>query len=239
MTNDVIISEIRNELNTNSTRITDQYLVDGLNIDDGELVMVALNSAPDHNFKQAEAWTDFVSASGLIDGDIGFNGEYPFPTDLIKPLRAEVSYDGITWVEATVYDIASSPAQSEHNFDQVQGDFSQAQPYIRFERDSYFVRPLTETTIAAGIHIWYEKRQPTMLVADIESDTPSIEVNFHRLYVVRGALRAMRKFRNDYNQNDRSELRNEQMDLEARFSKFMKNRFKRPLVIRGKMENFK
>lgn len=240
MTNSEIISEIRNELNTNSTRVTNQYLVDGINLDDGELVMMALNAAPDHNFKQAEAWTDLLATSGLSDGDLGYNGEYPFPTDLIKPLRAEISYDAVTWTEARVYDIASSPAASEHNETQIQDDFSESTPYIRFERDSYFIRPLytSGSSVSGGIHIWYEKRQPTMLVGDIASDTPSIELNFHRIYVVRGALRAMRRFRNDYSERDRQELNRERQTLEGQFIKFMHDRFKRPLVIRPKFENF-
>lgn len=239
MNNTTIFSEIRNELNSNSTRVTDTYLLAGLNLDDAELVMLALNSAPDHNFKQAEAWTDLVSITGLVDGNIGFNGEYPFPTDLIKPIRAEICYNGTDFVQAQVYDIASSPAHSEHDATQIQNDFNEGKPYIRFERDSYFIRPLPETSVDEGIHIWYEKRQSTMLIANIGSDVPSIELNFHRLYVVRGALRAMRKFRNDYTERDRLELNRERIELEAQFSKFMKDRFKRPLKIGAKFENFK
>lgn len=239
MNNSTIFGEIRNELNSNSTRVPDAYLLDGINLDDAELVMLALNSAPDHNFKQAEAWTDLVSVTGLVDGNIGFNGEYPFPTDLIKPLRAEICYNGTDFIQAKVYDIASSPASSEHKSTQIQGDFSEGDPYIRFERDSYFIRPLPETTVAEGIHIWYEKRQSTMLIANIATDVPSIEPNFHRLYVVRGALRTMRKFRNDYTERDRQELNRERLELESQFSKFMKDRFKRPLKIGAKFENFK
>lgn len=236
-----IIDEIRTtELNSNSTKFSDAYLLKGVNLDDAELVMMALNSAPDHNFKLGEAWTDLLSSSGLVDGDIGYNGEYPFPSELIKPLRFEMSFDGTTFRECGIYDIASSHAASEHNQTQVQSDFNQDNPQVRFERDSYFVRPLKTTAgnITNGIHIWYEKRQTAFLIANIATDTPSIEANFHRLYVLRGALRGMRRYRNDYTTADRNEIRKELEPLEAAFKKFMKERFKRPLRISGKSENF-
>lgn len=237
-----IIEEIRTtELNSNSTKFSDAYLLKGVNLDDAELVMMALNSAPDHNFKIGEAWTDLISSSGLVDGDVGYNGEYPFPAELIKPLRFEISFDGTTFTEATVYDIASSHATSEHNQTQVQDSFTTDRPYVRFERDSYFVRPLKTTAgnISNGIHIWYEKRQTAFLIANIATDTPSIESNFHRLYVLRGALRGMRRYRNDYTSADRNEIKKELGSLEADFKKFMKERFRRPLRIQGKVENFR
>jgi len=241
MTNSDIFDEIRNELNANSTKVSNAYLLSGLNIDDGELVMMALDASPDHNFKVGEAYTDLKSTSGLVSGDIGFNGEYPFPSDLIKPLRFEISYDGTTFYPASVYDVASSLAQSEHNQTQIQSDFIETSPYVRFERDSYFIRPMKTTSgdITAGIHIWYEKRQTAFAIGAISTDTPSIEANFHRLYVVRGALRAMRKFRNDYSIQDRSELRSEKEKLETKYEKHLKDRFKRPLRIQAKHENFK
>lgn len=241
MTIQQIIEEIREtELNSNSTRFSNDYLLKGINIDDAELVMMYLNASPDHNFKIEEAYTTLKSSVGLVAGDTGYNGEYSFPSDLIKPLRAEISHDGVTWREATVYDITSSTANSEQNQTQIQDEFTENRPYVRFERDSYFVRPLKTSSgdITNGIHIWYEKRQEDTVIGDIATATPSIEPNFHRLYVLRGALRGMRKFRNDYSIQDRSELKKEIEKLEDQFKKFAKERFKRPLRIAGKQENF-
>lgn len=242
MTNSEIFDEIREELGgVSATKVSNTYLLTGLNIHDGELVSMALNSSPDHNFKVGESYTDLISTSGLVDGNVGFNGEYPFPSDLIKPLRFELSFDGTTFREASIYDIASSLAESEHNQTQIQSDFNENNPYVRFERDSYFIRPIKTTSgnITSGIHIWYEKRQTAFAIGAISTDTPSIEANFHRLYVVKGALRAMRKFRNDYTLQDRQELRREQEREEQKLDKFMKDRFKRPLRISAKHENFR
>lgn len=242
MTNSEIFDEIREELGgVSATKVSNAYLLKGLNLDDGELVILALNASPDHNFKVGEAYTDLISTSGLVAEDVGFNGEYPFPSDLIKPTRFEISYDGTTFTQAGIYDIASSSASSEHNQTQIQSDFVETSPYVRFERDSYFIRPMKTTAgnISNGIHIWYEKRQTAFVIGTIATDTPSIEANFHRLYVARGVLRAMRKFRNDYSENDRREYRKEVEKLEGKFEAHMKNRFKRPLRITAKHENFR
>lgn len=213
-----IFTEIRNEADVNSTKVSDSYLTTGINLDHGELIQDVLDARGDINFNVNEAYTDLISTSGLSAGSTGYNGEYTWPTDLIKPQRIEVSFDGTYYYPAKVYDINDPLSQSEFNSTQIQTSFYQNNPYVRFERNSYFIRPLKTTTgnVTNGIHIWYEQRQSSLT----SSDTPTIEPNFHRLYVLMGVLRIMRRFRKEYSLNDREEMRVEIASLRAKFINF-------------------
>ena len=218
MVTSAIITEIRNSANTNSTKCDDTFILDGINIDYGEIVMQILRSRGDFNFGIEEATATLKSSVGLVAGDNGFNGEYSWPSDLIRPVRTEISFDGTTWNKAKVYDIVDAENNSEHLQSSIQGQFTSNNPYVRFERNSFFVRPIKDTAgdITGGIHIWYEKRQATLTT----SDTPAIEPNFHRILSARGALRIMDKFWNEYPQNRRDELRVQIKELESELRAF-------------------
>jgi hypothetical protein len=113
----------------------------------------------DKNATIKNATTDLISTYGLINGQNGYNGEYCFPSNLLRPVRFEVSYDGITWLKAQVYDNAINH-QSESNDVQLEASFSQYSPQVDFTRDSYKVRPpkTTPGNIEKGIYIEYEAR---------------------------------------------------------------------------------
>lgn len=213
-----LYTEIRTEANTNSTKVSDATLLVGMNLDYGELVMIALRSRGDFNFQINEATSDLISTSGLSAGSNGYNGEYAWPSDLVKPTRMEVSFDGTNFNKARIYDLTDELSRSEFTQADINNAFSQTEPYVRFERNSFFIRPLKATAgnITGGIHIWYEQRQ-TALTA---SDTPVIEPNYHRLLVLMGVLRVMRKFRTEYTVNDRQEIKNEIAQLKADMANF-------------------
>lgn len=229
-----VIEEIREELNSNSVKLPDAYLLDGVNLDYADIIMDILRVKTDFNFQAEESYTDFISTTGLTVGQNGYKGEYTFPSDLIRPIRVEVSYDGLTWRPTEFYDVASA-TKSEHDNDDIEpGNWSEARPFVRFERDSFFVRPVNSgTTVTAGIHIWYEKRQSALATGD----TPLFEANFHRLLVFKGALRAMKKFREEYNLADRNELRGEIARYTEKMTEFYQNRFKRSFRLTPRYEN--
>lgn len=231
-----IYTEIRSELQTNSTKVTDASLLVGVNIDYGELVMEALRARGDYNFQINEATTDLISTSGITAGQNGYNGEYAWATDVLKPTRLEVSFDGTKFYPATVYDISDKISKSEHSETDINNTFQQTNPYVRFERNSFFIRPLKTTAgnVTAGIHVWYEQRQATLTA----SDTPSIEPNYHRLFVLKGALRIMRKFRTEYTVNDRQEVKNEINELTAKMNQFYSKQIDENVNLTTKFINY-
>lgn len=138
----------------------------------GHRILDILRFRVDRNATINEATTDLISTVGLSEGNNGYNGEYAFPADLLKPSRFEVSYDGITWKKARIYDNALNLG-SEYNDTQLKGDFSEDDPCVDFSRNSFKLRPpkTTAGNITKGIYIEYEKRQ-----ADFTSSTAPSEI---------------------------------------------------------------
>ena len=131
-----------------------------LNTAYGHRVIDILRMKVDVNASIEESTTTLLSTVGLVQGDNGFNGEYDFPGDLLKPTRVEISYDGLTWIKCSVYDNAIN-RNSEFNDSQLVTDFNQSNPRVDFTRNSFKIRPPKTTAgdITHGIYIEYEKRQ--------------------------------------------------------------------------------
>lgn len=138
----------------------------------GHRILDILHARVDKNASIQEARTTLLSTVGLVYGDNGFNGEYAFPSDLLRPTRFEVSFDGVTWKQCKIYDNYLNTG-SEFNENQIQSTFSEEFPMVDFTRNSYKVRPLKTTTgnITNGIYIEYEKRQ-----ADFTDSTSPTEI---------------------------------------------------------------
>lgn len=143
-----------------------------LNTAYGHRVLDILRARVDRNATVKEVTTDLISTVGLVEGDNGFNGEYAFPANLLKPIRFEISYDGVQWKKADIYDNGLNLG-SEYNATQLETDFSQLQPKVDFARNSYKIRPPKNTAgdITKGIYIEYEARQ-----VDFDWGTTPIEI---------------------------------------------------------------
>ena len=206
-----------------------------LNICYGQRVLDILRVRQDLNQFITEQKTDLISTAGLLEGNIGFNGEYPFSTNILRPLRIEISYDGLTWNKAKIYDLNDS-GQSEHDEDDINSAFSESEPYVRFERNSYFIRPLKTSVadVSNGIHVWWEERQ-----SSLTNLSPDFEANLHDIlsYDMANLERIMHPdkyaitWRNDF---DMTYAR-----VEARFDEFYKNQMKKNFVMRAKLESYK
>ena len=138
----------------------------------GHRILDILRVRVDKNASITNATTTLISTVGLVAGDNGFNGEYAFPTTLLRPVRFEVSYDGLIWRKATVYDNGLNQG-SEYNNTQLASSFSQGEPRVDFTRNSYKIRPpkTTAGNITNGIYVEYEKRQ-----TDFASGTDPTEI---------------------------------------------------------------
>lgn len=86
-----------------------------------------------------------------------------------------MTYDGITWKRCKIYDLNENE-ESEASQTTINETFSQDEPHVNFERNSFFIRPLnTGSTVTLGIRIWYEKRQTVLADGGI----PYFEENLH------------------------------------------------------------
>lgn len=138
----------------------------------GHRILDILRVRVDKNASISEVTTTLLSTVGLVAGDNGFNGEYAFPTTLLRPVRFEVSYDGVMWKKCKVYDNELNK-NSEYNDTQLVSDFSEDDPKIDFTRNSFKIRPpkTTAGNITNGIYIEFEKRQ-----VDFTSSTAPTEI---------------------------------------------------------------
>lgn len=234
MTGTSIAAYARILTNTNSVTLEDADILTILNIKYGHRILDILKIQTDKNANLTEAYSNLVSLTGLVAGDNGYNGEYAFPTDLLRPVRAEVLYTSTgTPVKCEVYDITDSHDSEQPG--EVNNTFSQANPYVRFERDSYFIRPIPTTSVTAGLHIWYEKRQTALTAL---SETPDFESNLHDILAVDiaevEALRHPENFTTEW-RTAFKEIKTETVD---RFKEHYKNRMKRNFQMRSKGISF-
>ena len=155
--------------NTTNATLPDTSILRWVNIAYGHRIIDILNLDDSYNANDKQVKVDFTA--GTTEGSLGYNGEYPFPSDQIRPTRVEVSYDGVTFVPCDFYDLLDNQ-QSESHVDPTQ--FSSSDPKVTFDRGSFFIRPIPSSTIPKGIRIWYEKRQ-----TDLTDGSPSFETNLH------------------------------------------------------------
>jgi len=203
----------------------------------GQRVLDILRVRVDKNATINEATTTLLSTVGLVAEDNGFNGEYAFPSDLLKPSRFEVSYDGKTWTKCEIYDNALN-TRSEYNVDQLETSFSQSSPRVDFIRNSYKIRPPKNTAgnITSGIYIEYEQRQTdftsSTAPADIESNLQDIlAYDLAELEIIMHA--------DKYSTQQITVFNNKRREVEDRFLAFYKKRLGGNKIMRFKQVSYK
>lgn len=209
--------------NTNSSTFLDgnsTNLYKDLNSEYGKRILDILRVRVDRNATINEATTDLISTVGLSEGNNGYNGEYAFPSDLLKPSRFEVSYDGITWKKARIYDNALNLG-SEYNDTQLKGDFSEDDPCVDFSRNSFKLRPpkTDAGNITKGIMIEYEARQ-----VDFTSSTTPIDIEQNLQDILAWDLATLEILMHNerYKPTFISNFNNEKNKVEQRFLSFYK-----------------
>lgn len=227
MTGSTIIENSQILSNTNASNFLDANATKNLarlNVLYGLRVLDILKLLVDKNATMQNATTDLISTSGLVSGNNGFNGEYSFPSDLLRPVRFEISYDGKTWKKATVYDSAEN-TKTEYKDADIDDNFSTEDPKVDFFRNSFRIRPVKTTSgnITKGIYIEYEKRQ-----ADFTTDTSPSEIEENLQMILSYDLAEMEYImhadKHSKTQYDRFLVNKAR--VQAQFEDFYKNRFK-------------
>ena len=230
---DTIYSEIEFLTETDDVTFTDAEKLRGINIDQGEALELMMYSQGYRKVGEATYKTDFVTTTGLAEGDNGYNGEYAFDSTWIKPTAFYVKYPGASdYVKCRLYDIDENE-NSEIDSDEIDGTFSETRPYVRFARDSFFVRPLNDsTTVSYGLMVVAEPRNTELF---LNTETPILDPIFHRWYVLKQALR-YGKFRDGITRND---IVFELQQIEKKIRKFYSEKLKTPTKLKTVTESFK
>lgn len=230
MTGQIIINKARRITNTDTATYTDADALLDLGYAYAEVWMHILRVRGDYNFGIEVARGSLMAYVDLAEGDNGYNGEYAWPTDCLKPRRVELKYSSAGILTPTkFYDLGEYDG-SEHTPSQLNTDFTTAEPYVRFERESYFVRPLPTETVINGIYIEYEKRQTSIGL----TDSPALEENLHHILAYAMALQYFEKYPDQYN----PKIEQRYLTLLGMVEEFYKNREKRTLQMRPKFVSY-
>lgn len=181
MTGQELIDEIRFISSTSATTFTDAEILSGLNMHYSQILAKITSYAGDfHTFGKVTK-TDFKEVSVLSDTDSGYDGHYSFPSDLMRPTRVEVSYDGDEYVVADVYDLKDN-SNPEATADE---DGSESAPIVRFYNNYFVIRPTPEADVTEGIHVYYEHRGGDLAVGT----EPDFNPIYHPVLIYMGLKR--------------------------------------------------
>lgn len=186
------LSEIRTETRfitrTDTNTFSDADLNREANIAYKKIMLEILKVQGYRNLSGVQSTTDLVSSDGLVAGDNGFDGEYAFPADLLRPIRMEVQFDTAETPRPCIIYDQSENILSETDDDSLSGITPELRPVVRFFRNSFLIRPIKTTVgnITDGITIWYEAREDDM---SADGDTPNFEASLHDLIPVMVAER--------------------------------------------------
>jgi len=222
MTNQQIINEIRFLTKIESTDVSDDQLLTGLNgFIYPTMLLDILEVAGYRNTSITQATTDVKAYSSLSAGETGYKGEYPFPTNLLKVNRIEISYDGTNFYPASIYDPANSD-YSEWNDNDLLNKATQTSPIVKLARDSFFIRPLPTTDVSGGIYIEYESTLSELQLTDAfpfnTGEQYAVLLSILRLSIREPELLSSFIEREVYNQK-------------TQFRTFYRNRFKNTLKL--------
>jgi len=237
MTGNNVADYARILLNRNSTTFSDADALTILNVAYGKRILDILRTEVDRNAQMTEATTTLISTVGLSSGNSGYMGEYAFPTNLVKPMRMEVSFDGVSWNKCQVYDINEN-LNSEATSDSINGTFSTSSPFVDFMRNCFRIRPLKTTAgdIAEGIRIWYEMRQTSLSAL---TETPDIEQNLHDVLAFDIAeVKALNQSQS-YDVKWWNSFNKMKAEAENRFLQYYKSQMKRNNRLTSKIEKYR
>jgi len=230
-----ILLEFYYQTKTSSGQHTESDLLRFANELQKQYILDVIKVSVDKNATIQESKANGIDYSGLtISGGVtpeGYLGEYTFPIDLIKPERIDVSFDGTNFYTCDEYDIKENLC-IEHSTSDIQSKFITSHPKVRYEHDSYFIRPLFTSDITDAIRIYYDMRQADMALS---SDSPATIQDCHMAYPYRMAERWGIRNPDKFNQMWGVKAQ----EIEAKQLEHYKNRFKRKLQMRALPINYK
>ncbi len=218
-------TEIRDITNTDTNSYSDTDLDRKLNLEYKRVIHIIMQASGNKNNFGSFAHDDLVKADGLSEGDKGYNGEYPLPTDCLAVIRIEVKYDE-DQKPKQVYDQAVNGLSEfvESDLKSVDG--------IRFLRNSILLRPLPTKDVTKGLYIEYIALPGKL---SNNTDEPNFSELMHDVLILGTARRYYLKHPDKYNELIDVDYRERKEELKE----FINDRFQKNLKFKPFKENFK
>lgn len=119
------------------------------------------------------ATLDLADWTAVSAGALGYNGEIPFPSDLLDLKRLEISLDGVMTPVTIYHDTDNDLSEN----DDVNTNFGASKPYAIISRGGVRLRPIPSEVVAGGLVITYAQKQ-----AALTTGSPLLESSFHRIF---------------------------------------------------------
>jgi hypothetical protein len=209
-----IKAKTRRLTKTDSTTYSDADILIDLNLAQKRVVSLIMRYSNYINEFVSIKTFDLMAKDNVSVGEVGYNGEYPWETTVLKPFRAEVKYaSGDTPKPATVTQLN----QSEDTQLNPDGSLYGASPQVFYSRKSWFIRPLLEgsTDVEDGIIMWFQE-MPDEITAD--EDIPAGNDLIHEIYPYLLAMDYYGERPEKYNQNVEKGYLNALDNLRAYYS---------------------
>jgi hypothetical protein len=232
MTLENLQSQVRELTNTDTTSYTNDQINANLTRWAHLFTTEIVESQDEWEFQGETATTDLVADQQ----------EYPFPSDILKIKRIEITYDGTNWYRANIWDISErgSSIDSEHI-----SDFSEEEPYAELFNGSVFMYPVPDEAQTAGLKIWYseeivgeDSNGDDITSFSTSTDKPKIREAFQRGLILGAVKDNAQKYQNWdlFKISD-----NEQEKIISRMKQFYSNRIQdRKIIVKtaSKLENY-
>ena len=194
---------------TDNTTYSDANILIDLNLIKNETNLKVLRWQGYKDFAGNIAYLDLADWTAVSEGQLGYNGEIPFPTDLLDLVKIEVKYDD-EMKPVTVYSRYETEYSENEN---INDNYSTENPQVRFERGSIFLRPIPSKAVVKGLIIEYKQREGALTTG-----TPLLEQSFHRYYPLKLAIEYGLEHPEKMNSNWEIEILKIERDMKGYFT---------------------
>lgn len=158
---------------TNTSGYSDANILIDLNLVQAEINFDILRWQGYKEVLDNTATLDLADWTAVSAGALGYNGEIPFPTDLLNLKRLEISIEGVL-TPVTIYHDTENDLSENDNINE---NFDSSKPYAIISRGSIRLRPIPSEAVTGGLVITYAQRQ-----GDLTTGSPILESSFHRIF---------------------------------------------------------
>ena len=158
---------------SNTSGYADSDILIDLNLIQGEINFDILRWQGYKEVLDNSATLDLADWTAVSPGALGYNGEIPFPSDLLDIKRIEIILDGVMTPVTIYHDTDNDLSEN----DDINTNFDSSKPYAIISRGSIRLRPIPSEAVTGGFLITYAQRQ-----ADLTNGTPILEPSFHRIF---------------------------------------------------------
>jgi hypothetical protein len=114
--------------------------------------------------------------------------DYSIPTTTVKIKKAEITFDGTSWVKLFQQDEAENSLPSDATT--ISDNYSTSTPFYDIEAGSIIIKPTPSVAVTNGLKLWYSRFATAFTSSDVSTGTktPGFDINFHDLVPIKMSM---------------------------------------------------